>query len=196
MVNTNTITYWNKIKKLKKNKHLTFIHTPKCGGTFVRNILNKLNISTNSKGHKQAHPKKDGITFTVIRNPIERFESLINYRLGERKPRKDWPKSLKYVWNNKSVNLNKIVGKMTDKQILGFKPYRTLCYWSNNIDIFITIDKLEEFLSFFGYKIDIINFEKRNVSKKIRGTFNKATKNRISKLYKKDMVLFNSKIKH
>ena len=194
MVNTNNITYWEKIRKLKKNKHLTFIHTPKCGGTFVNNILTKLNIT--SKGHKRAHPKNDGITFTVIRNPIERFESLINYRLGEKKPRKDWPKSLNYVWNNKSVNLNKIVGKMTDKQILGFKAYRTLCYWSNNIDIFITIDKLEEFLSFFGYKIDIINFEKRNVSKKIRGTFNKVTKNRISKLYRKDMVLFNSAIKH
>ena len=85
---------------------------------------------------------------------------------------------------------------MTDKEILGFKPYRTLCYWSKNIDIFITIDKLEEFLSFFGYKIDIINFEKRNVSNKIRGTFNKVTKNRISKLYRQDMALFNSVIKH
>ena len=194
MENTNNITYWNKIKNLKKNKHLTFIHTPKCGGTFVRNILKKLNISI--KGHKRAHPKNDGITFTVIRNPIERFESLINYRLGEKKPRKDWPKSINYVWNDNSVNLNKIVGKMTDKQILGFKPYRTLCYWSKNIDIFITIDKLEEFLSFFGYKIDIINFEKRNVSNKIRGTFNKVTKNRISKLYRQDMALFNSVIKH
>ena len=194
MENTNNITYWNKIKNLKNNKHLTFIHTPKCGGTFVRNILTKLNISI--KGHKRAHPKNDGITFTVIRNPIERFESLINYRLGEKKPRKDWPKSLNYVWNDNSVNLNKIVGKMTDKQILGFKPYRTLCYWSKNIDIFITIDKLEEFLSFFGYKIDIINFEKRNVSNKIRGTFNKVTKNRISKLYRQDMALFNSVIKH
>ena len=194
MENTNNITYWNKIKNLKNNKHLTFIHTPKCGGTFVRNILTKLNISI--KGHKRAHPKNDGITFTVIRNPIERFESLINFRLGEKKPRKDWPKSLNYVWNDNSVNLNKIVGKMTDKQILGFKPYRTLCYWSKNIDIFITIDKLEEFLSFFGYKIDIINFEKRNVSNKIRGTFNKVTKNRISKLYRQDMTLFNSVIKH
>lgn len=194
MENTNNITYWNKIKNLKNNEHLTFIHTPKCGGTFVRNILTKLNISV--KGHKRAHPKNDGITFTVIRNPIERFESLINFRLGEKKPRKDWPKSLNYVWNDNSVNLNKIVGKMTDKQILGFKPYRTLCYWSKNIDIFITIEQLEEFLSFFGYKIDIINFEKRNVSNKIRGTFNKVTKNRISKLYRQDMALFNSVIKH
>ena len=194
MENTNNITYWNKIKNLKNNKHLTFIHTPKCGGTFVRNILNNLNIK--NKGHERAHPKNDGITFTVIRNPIERFESLINYRLGEKKPRKDWPKSLNYVWNDNSVNLNKIVGKMTDKEILGFKPYRTLCYWSKNIDIFITIDKLEEFLSFFGYKVSIKEFETKNVSKKVRGTFNKVTKNRISKLYRQDMVLFNSVIKH
>jgi hypothetical protein len=85
---------------------------------------------------------------------------------------------------------------MTDKEILGFKPYRTLCYWCKNIDIFITIDKLEEFLLFFGYKVSIKEFETKNVSKKVRGTFNKVTKNRISKLYRQDMVLFNSVIKH
>ena len=189
MVNTNNITYWEKIKKLKKNKHLTFIHTPKCGGTFVNNILTKLNIT--SKGHKQAHPKNDGITFTVIRNPIERFESLLNYRLDEAEPRWDFPKLLHYVYNDKSISLNEIVDKMTDSDIVGFTScYKNLCYWSKNIDIFITIDKLEEFLSFFEYKIDIKEFPHKNISNKIRGKFNEATKKRISNLYSDDMVLF------
>mgnify|MGYP001205728838 CR=1 FL=1 len=194
MVNTNTnnITYWGKIKKLKKNKHLTFIHTPKCGGKFVGSILKELNIK--NKGHKRADPKKDGITFTVIRNPIERLESFLNYRLGEKKPRKDWPKSLNYVWNDKSVSLNNVLGKMSDKEIIGFKPYNSLCHWSENIDIFITIDKLEKFLLFFGYKVNIKEFEKRNVSKKVRGSLNKQSKDRISKLYSRDMVLFKTKI--
>ena len=44
-------------------------------------------INIKSKGHTRADPENDGITFTVIRNPIERFESLINYRLNESKPR-------------------------------------------------------------------------------------------------------------
>ena len=63
---------------------------------------------------------------------------------------------------------------MTDNQILNFKPYQSLCYWLK-ILIFITIDKLEEFLSFFGYKINIKEFQKKNVSKKL-GKFNEATK--------------------
>ena len=158
MENTNNVNYWNKINIKKNNKPLIFIHTPKCGGTFVNSILRKLNIAR--KGHKRADSQDDGITFTVIRHPIERFESLINYRLSEPKPRKDWPKSLYYVWKDKSISLNEIVGAMTDNEILNFEPYKSLCYWSKNIDIFITIDKLEEFLSFFGYKINIKDFQK------------------------------------
>ena len=188
MENTNNINYWNKINKKKHNKPLIFIHTPKCGGAFVNTILKNLNIA--NKGHIRADPKNDGITFTVIRNPIERFESLMNYRLGEPKPRIDWPKSLYYVWKDKSISLNEIVGGMTDNEILNFRPYKSLCYWSENIDIFITIDKLEEFLSFFGYKINIKDFPNQNISKKIRGKFNEATKKRISNLYSHDMVLF------
>ena len=189
MENTNNNNYWNKKNTgIKKNSSLTFIHTPKCGGQFVRSILKTINIKSN--GHKQAHPENDGITFTVIRNPIERFESLMNYRLSERKPRGDFPKSLHYVYKDKSISLNEIVGKMTDSEILGFHPYNSLCYWSKNIDIFITIDKLEEFLSFFGYKINITEFQHKNVSNKIRGKFNEATEKRISNLYSDDMVLF------
>ena len=114
----------------------------------------------------------------------------MNYRLGEPNPRGDWPKSLHHVYKDKSISLNDIVGKMTDSEILGFKPYKSLCFWSKNIDIFITIDKLEEFLSFFGYKINITEFQYKNVSNKIRGKFNEATKKRISNLYSDDMVLF------
>ena len=194
MENTNNKNYWNKIKNTenKKNLPLTFIHTPKCGGTFVNSILRKINIK--NKGHNQADPENDGITFTVIRNPVDRFESLMNYRLDEANPRGDFPKSLHYVYKDKSISLNEIVGKMTDSEILGFNPYRSLCYWSKNIDIFITIDKLEEFLSFFGYKINITEFQPKNVSNKIRGKFNEVTKQRISNLYSDDMVLFRKVI--
>ena len=172
MVNTNNINYRNIIKK---NLPLTYIHPPKCGGTFVGSVLIK-SINIKNKGHHQVDPKNDGITFTVIRNPIERFESLMNYRLGASHPRNDFPKSLHYVYKDKSISLNEIVGKMTDWDIFGFQPYRNLCYWSKNIDIFITVDKLEEFLYFFGYKINIKEFLPKNVSNKIRGKFNKATK--------------------
>ena len=192
MKNTNNKNYWEKIKNKKKDKPLFFVHTPKCGGNFVKNILRELNIN-HKKGHSLAE-KNDGLTFTVIRNPIERYESLMNYRLNESKPRKDWPKLLNYVWEDKTITLNEIIGKMSDDEILNFRPYKTLRHYSKNIDIFITIDKLEEFLLFFDYKFNIENFKKKNVSKKLRGKFNEFTKNRISELYSDDMNLYKQVI--
>jgi len=172
----------------KSNKKLIYIHTPKCGGTYVGTILNHLGI--HNKGHKQAI-QNEGITFTVIRNPTKRFESLLNYRLDEKEPRNDWPPELKYLHEDKSISLNKIVSTMTDKQILGFRPYKTLTFWTTNVDIIITIDELPRLLEYFGYKYDINLFPRANVSNKLRGTFNIKTINRINTLYKHDMILYN-----
>ena len=190
----NTKEHWNQIKLKKPNKQLTFIHTPKCGGTYVNSILHSLNIR--NKGHMQAS-EHDGITFTVVRDPIKRFESLLNYRLCENKPRcHDWPTRLNYVYKDKSVSLDTIVEKMTDKEITNFSPYRSLVYWSKNVDIFITIDQLPEFLSFFGYKYDVSNFRRENVSKKERGTFNEFTINRLKLLYIDDLEFYSQVIKN
>ena len=191
---TNNRNYWQKIKKKKPKKKLFFIHTPKCGGKYAGQILKKLKIR--NKNHNRATTKdvRNNITFTIIRCPIQRFESLMNYRLNENKPREDWPLSLAYVFNDKSICLNKIVKKMSNKDIMNFSPYKSLLYWSTNIDIFITINKLQEFLSFFGYKYNSEDFRKLNVSKKERGKFNKLTKKRISKLYRNDVILFKKKI--
>ena len=152
---------------------LVFIHTPKCGGTYCNSILKGLNIQSN--GHTRAI-KNGNIHFTIIRDPVQRFESLLNYRLNGKKYRYD-------------DTLNEIVSKMTDKQIMGFKPYKTLCYWSKNVDILITIDKLPELLKLFGHTYNF--YEKANVSSKTRGSFNMNTKNRIKQLFKEDVLLFN-----
>ena len=183
----NNELYWGRIKKEKRNSNLCFIHTPKCGGSYASQILRDLKIK--NKKHNKAN-KSDGITFTIIRDPMERFESLINYRLGEKKPRMDWPSRLRYVYDNKSINLNQIVNQMSNQEILNFTPYRSLTYWGKNIDIFITIDNLHNFLHFFGYRYDQSKYIKKNVSKKERGVFNRSTKVRIAKLYARDMMLF------
>ncbi len=175
----------------KNNKKLIFIHTPKCGGSYVSSILSHLNISI--KGHHQAKVN-DGITFTVIRNPIDRFESLLNYRLNENEPRNDWPYNLQYAYSNKSVSLNEIVRKMTDRQILGFKPYNTLTYWTKNIDIIITLDNLPILLEYFGYTYDKNMFNAVNVSNKTRGKLNERNRNKIKYLYYNDVLLYNKVI--
>ena len=189
----NNVNHWQHIKELKENQNLVFIHTPKCGGTYVSQILSKLKIKNNH--HTQASSNQ-GITFTVIRDPVKRFESFLNYRLDNKNPRPDWPKHLLYIFRRKKMSLNGIVSKMTDKEILNFKPYRTLEYWSKNIDIFITIDQLKQLLNFFGYSYNEENFSKKNVSKKNRGTFSEETQQRIANIFKKDIELYNNYIEN
>jgi len=193
------------IKHINKGKPLIFIHTPKCGGTFFRQVCEEFNIIY--KGHKQAI-EGEGINFTIIRNPVERFESLLNYRLGG-KPRRDWPKHLQYVYQDSRssrssrssmsvyaedwtrTSLNEIINKMSDKEMTSFEPYVSLTYWALNIDVFITMDEVKTFLEIFGHTYDESKFYKKNVSKKNRGKLNDFNKNRIAKLYNEDMKLFN-----
>jgi hypothetical protein len=177
-----------KLVNVKSNKELIFIHTPKCGGTYIVSILSQLKIK--NKGHNQATPN-EGITFTVIRNPIDRFESLLNFRLDETKPRKDWPNHLRYVYTDKTIKLNEIVSKMTDKQILGFSPYKTLTFWTKNVDIIITVENVTKLLAYFGYTYDTNLFKPKNVSQKIRGKLNQTNIDRLTRLYNDDIVLYN-----
>ncbi len=178
---------WKNILENNKNYKLIFIHTPKCGGTYCAQILKDLNIT--NKKHIQAN-KNEGLTFTIIRDPIERFESFLNYRLCNPE-RDDWPKKLSYVYSNKNVSLNEIVDKLDQNNIDNFYPYRTLIYWSKNIDIFITIDQLYEFLTFCGYNYNPDNYKKLNVSIKERGILNEEMKNKIRKLYNDDIIFYN-----
>jgi len=175
---------------LKKKNKLVFIHTPKCAGTYVATILKDVGIM--NKGHVLAERSADTdfINFTIIRNPIDRFESLLNYRLNEKSPRSDWPRHIADSYENINEKLDEIVNRMSDQEIIGFKPYRSLSYWGQNVDIFITIDELKEFLEMFGYHYDENCYKKLNVSKKIRGTLNISNRRRIAKLYNDDIKLF------
>ena len=167
-----------------------FIHTPKCAGTYVNTILSHLKIQNN--GHNQAPPDNEYIYFTVIRNPVERFESLLNYRLGLH--RNNWPTQLLYVFDDKNIQLDEIVSKMSDTDILSFSPYRTLTYYTKNVDIILTVDNLPTFLAYFGYVYDINSFKTTNVSNKIRGKLNQQNKERLKKLFNDDVVLYDKVI--
>jgi hypothetical protein len=187
---------WNSIRIKKNTLRLKFIHTPKCGGTYVSiilfdlNIINKKHLPVDRKNHIPANGYEEEITFTIIRNPVDRFESLINFRLGM-DILEDWPERLHYVYDDKNISLNEIISKMTDDEILGFVPYKSLVYWTKNVDIVITIEQLEELLNFFGYFYDTNKYKKENVSIKFRGEVNNETIKRIETLFYYDILLYN-----
>lgn len=183
------------LSELIKNndkKELGFIHTPKCAGSYVSTILSFLKIK--NFGHQQAIPDNKYIYFTVIRHPVDRFESLLNYRLDNSKFISDFPEHLRYVYHDIKITLDQIISKMTDEDILGFKPYRTLNYWTKNVDIIITLEKLPTLLEYFGYKYDINEFKQVNVSNKLRGQINQENRERIRKIFDEDIELYNKVI--
>ena len=179
------------LKKYKNNSDkLIFVHIPKCGGTYVRTIIKKFGIKNTHHNQAIKNKNKDNIYFTVVRDPIERFESLLNYRLNEKKPRKDFPIRLHHVYDNINIELNEIVHNLTDDEILNFIPFRTLKYYMKNVKIAFTIDKLNVFMKYFGYEYKDI--DKVNVSIKKRGTFNNKTKVRLKKVFNEDIILYNN----
>jgi hypothetical protein len=183
------------LSELIKNndkKELGFIHTPKCAGSYVSTILSSLKIK--NFGHQQAIPDNKYIYFTVIRHPIDRFESLLNFRLDNYLYMFDFPEHLINVYHDIKITLDEIISKMTDEDILGFKQYRTLNYWTKNVDIIITIEKLPTLLEYFGYKYDINEFKKVNVSNKLRGRINQENRERIRKIFHEDIELYNKVI--
>lgn len=183
----NTLEKQIKLAQVKKpNSNLCYIHIPKCGGTYIRSILNDLNI--NYKHHKRAE-ENDGITFSVIREPIDRFESLLNYRL---QPKASWLPRLKELKEDPTVSLNEIVRQMTDEEIKSASPFNSLYWWCQGIDILFTLDRLHAFLSHFGYTYNVADYPKMNVSVKTRGSFNTSTVERIKNLFKKDVILYDT----
>ncbi len=176
-----------KIKQEKGTDKLVFTHIPKCGGSYAGQLLLHFNIQNNK--HKRAIDIEPKTTFTIIRDPVERFESLLNYRLGKNNPRKDFPKRLRYVHHNNTITLDAIVQEMNQQEMLKFVPYRDLVYWTKNIDILISIDELPALLKYFGFIITK-QYKNQNVSIKNRGTLSPKSKNKVHNVFKKDIAIW------
>ena len=166
---------------------LGFFHIPKSAGTYVLTIIDQFDITYYY--HNLPQGNEPETTFTIIRDPIDRFESFLNYILQEDVPRETFPEDLHYVYIFKTVTLNKIIEKLTDDEIkvLTDVGYNKLTEW-DNVDHKITIDQLKPFLNSHGYFYQDI--EKVNVSKKERGTFSNDTKERLKILFKEDIDYF------
>ena len=179
------------ILKMKKKinrgvKILKFIHIPKCAGSYASQYIEKLNII--NKGHHRASIY-DKFSFTIIRNPVDRLISLLNYRLNAPHPRPDWPERLINFHYDKSKTLDDVISNMSDKEIISFSPYRTLKYWTENVKLLITIDEFLPTLKILGYNIETI-FPPKNISDKNRGILNDENRMRIEKIYNEDMKIY------
>ena len=173
--------------EIKNGKKLKFIHIPKCAGSYASQYIEHFGIINN--GHKVAK-EYDEITIGIIRNPIQRFESFLNFRLSKEIPGRDWPKRLHYLHYDKTKTLNEIIEKLTITEILSFDPFKTYLYWTQNIKLLVTINEFLPALYLLGYSTDK-KFPKMNVSDKNRGTLSEQSINKLKKILKVDMKIYN-----
>ena len=194
--------FWEKVKSSTKNSTLVFMHTPKCGGSSInKNLGEKIGIEllfhTPPRWARQIVEEQGGILFTIIRNPVDRMVSLLNYRLQDKEARQDWPKRLRYANNNRSVTIDEVVDEMKDEEFFNFRPFNTLKYWTRgegDFLIVITMDQFKDFLNFFGY----LNFDydawvkdgKVNVSRKFRGGLSERNRKRLEYILSEDMAIY------
>lgn len=209
---------WKHIKEKKQNYNFIFIHTPKCGGTYIKNILNESKIPW-KENHKTSTTEdiKNNIVFTIFRHPLSRFESMLNFRITQCFFKNEHIKKnvhkkinlqelIKILTNpdfhkikntfgehylNPNITLNNIINKLSDEQIKNFKPFGFLKKFSENVDIILTMDNIYNFFDYFNIKYKK-NYVKINVSKKKCGTFNNKIKKRLSKIFKEDIEIFNN----
>ncbi len=176
----------DRIRRKLGYKVLHYIHIPKCGGTYARMILRDLGIAYTC--HELLPRRRRVIYFTTIREPVERFESLLNFRL-EKKPEMQFPKRLRYAISDKSVSLDEIVSGMTDSDIRSFVPFRTMRYYARNCDFCLTIDEFIPALKILGYKVRD-DYKALNMTNKERGCIGVENRKRIEYLFESDMMLY------
>lgn len=192
------------IESYQNFQQFDFIHTPKCAGTYFRKFFDEdgqILYKGHSKNivfeHERLIPKK---TFTIIREPIARFESFCNFVLTSPVLRDDIPTQIINDSNKSFFDLNYMVSQFTEKELSNMHPFKTLDYWVKGLDYVFTIEQFHNAYARANKIYFENNFEKSdnqsfNKSTKNWGTFNKQTIERIKKVFKKDIDIYNYNLK-
>lgn len=193
----------NNIKnKMERGAKLVFVHTPKCGGTYANECLSVLGVKTIGHTHPtlsnivKYESNDEEVYFTIIREPVERFESFLNFRLWKQRLH-DFPIHMKnnkdvIIENNEKYTLNKMMNKLRGYDYNLFIPYRNLKYWTTNMDLCITINEFLPFMEILGYDINKVkDISSKNVSIKNRGILSEENKEILRQIYKEDIIIYN-----
>lgn len=147
--------------------NLFFIHIPKTGGTSIKfHLLN--NKLSGGKLLKPTHytydwfiktdPKfKKKISFTIIRNPFDRFVSMFRFFTKEDRIKKQFGTNYNHILN-KINSFEKFIENFDDVVWGDFDDYsiwKNQYIWANNIDYIFKIEepwKIEKFLLNFNIK--------------------------------------------
>ena len=81
---------------------------------------------------------------------------------------------------------------MTDKQVLGFRPYRTQSHFVAHVDICFTIDEVPEAIAIMSsIEHPVTDLPYKNVSRKSRADLSAKSLERIRGIFKQDVEIWN-----
>ncbi|EGB04953.1 hypothetical protein SO694_00116026 [Aureococcus anophagefferens] len=106
-----------------------FVHVPKTGGKYVRDLLRRCAPLVNYGHHSAARGAEH---FLTLREPADRFESMLTMRLAERKPRLDWPGDRVDFDDAKRAPLDATLAAFADEDLLNFAPFRTFGFYASD----------------------------------------------------------------
>ena len=181
-----------------------FIHITKSGGTNIKdkNKNNELYFGEYHKEDALYYYKKKMPCFAIIRNPIERYESMFYYNTFG---------SNKYSKSNNIEDINLFVDKHYDnpKFINKFEngtQFRKQVSWLNDNNCYIILfDKkklvnnienflLDKFSIHYKYDYEEKRINVSNMKEKVQLTQNSIDK--IKKLYHEDVQLYNNLLRY
>ena len=183
---TNKELFISKYKNLHK---FEFIHTPKCAGQYFNRFFYKDPLITNlshtitgGRAKKIFKQKNKTYKFTIIREPISRFQSFLNYCLSGGIFHRSIPSHLMVQKDKNYFNLNLLVENLSDKMIYnGFETFYNLQYWTKNADFIFTIGQFDSiYREIYPPYVEALNNpsfkHKYNKSKKNWGEFDTGTR--------------------
>lgn len=190
---------WSEVINKKGRKKLCFIHVPKTGGSYVQILCHDLKIEyIGLHSLPSNHIKNNYITFSILRDPIERVKSMIRFlislhRNGHRDVFRTWPKRLSNELDSCN-DINKLIYKLTDDELKKICILLGITYkqYYDNSDIIITIDQLPSLLNYFDYEYNVYDYPKRYESTVNLGELNDISKKRLINLFIDDVITYHN----
>jgi len=191
---------------------INFIHIPKNGGTSIKEFCsNKLDSKIVYNGHKTNVYKKNlSNQLVIIRNPIDRFISAVNYSLEKwlNEPhvkylienKIDTPEKWVQIWMNPKdkqypylMDMIKNKNHKIGNKLIEYKwTYSSQSLWINNPKFVIIMDNFNVELQYFmeKYKIKFSGIKKKNSTHNKNNELSIESIKFLIDFYKEDYILY------
>jgi hypothetical protein len=189
---------------------INFIHIPKNAGTSIKEICNRNREKLIYNGHNtDVHDKDIKNQLVIIRNPIDRFVSAVNYSLQKWakashvkcliEKQIDTPEKWVQVWMNPEddnypylMNMIKNDSHKIGTNLLEYKwTYAQQYFWINNPKFVLIMDNLNEEIQYLTKKYNMkCVIKNKNSTKKINHELSETSINFLREFYKEDFILY------